>query len=320
LGRQYDINQVAPVPLSQNPYKAGEAIGANDCSTMTTPSGVAVTGQAAINLGIACGNDANPYRPYQGFRGMDFLQFGANSNYNSLQVSATRTIAPLTLSIAYTYSHSIDDSSEGAWATNYSYVNSYDLARARGNSSFDQRHMLNISYVYDLPFFRSTTGWANTMLGGWQWSGIASIQSGTAFNVTDSSYSDNAGVANAASPGTFVDIVGDPHSSPAPGCIVAAIGPQLFNPCAFAHPRGLTFGNAGRNILHNPRTTNFDMSLLKHFRITEATRLEFRAEAFNVFNHTEWNGVSNDITNSDFLHPTGAHRARTLQLGLKFMF
>ncbi len=320
LGRQYDINQIAPVLLSQNPYKAGEAIGPDDCANMTTPSGVPVTGQAAINLGIACGNDPNPYRPYQGFGGMDFLQFGASSSYNSLQISAARTIAPLTLSLAYTYSHSIDDSSEGAWGGSPSYVDAYDLARARASSNFDQRHMLNVSYVYDLPFFRSTTGWANTLLGGWQWSGIMSIQTGTPFDVIDSNYSDNAGVSSAITPGTFADIVGDPHAGTSASCIVSGTGPQLFNPCAFAHPRGLTFGNAGRNLLHNPRITNFDMSLLKHFRITEATRFEFRAEAFNVFNHTEWNGVYNDINSPGFLHPNGAHRARTLQLGLKFLF
>jgi hypothetical protein len=139
--------------------------------------------------------------------------------------------------------------------------------------------MLNISYVYDLPFFRSGNGWSKALLGGWLWSGITSIQTGTSFDVIDSSYSDNPGVSSAITPGTFADIVGNPHSGATAGCAVTGTGPQLFNPCAFAHPRGLTFGNAGRNILHNPRTTNFDMSLLKHFRITEPTRVEFRAEA-----------------------------------------
>jgi hypothetical protein len=320
LGRQFDINQVVPVPISQNPYKAGEAIGPNDCTNLTTPSGVPITGQALVNLGIACGNDPNPYRPYTGFRSMDYLQFGASSSYNSLQILVTRQIAPLTLSVAYTYSHSIDDASEGAWGGSYSYLDTYDLARARASSNFDQRHMLNISYVYDLPFFKSATGWTNMLMGGWQWAGVTSIQTGTPFDVIDSSYSDNAGVSNGSSPGSFVDIVGNAHSTPSPACIVSGTGPQLFNPCAFAHPRGLTFGDAGRNLLHNPRVTNFDMSLLKQFRITEATHLEFRAEAFNIFNHTEWNGVFNDLNSPAFLHPSSAHRARTLQLGLKFLF
>jgi hypothetical protein len=154
----------------------------------------------------------------------------------------------------------------------------------------------------------------------WQWAGIMSIQTGTPFNVLDSNFSDNAGVSNGTSPdpGTFVDLVGDPHSA-AGSCARVAAGPQLYNPCAFADPRGLTFGDAGRNILRNPRTTNFDMSLAKSFKINESTGFQFRAEAFNVFNHTQWSGVSNDFTSTDFLHPNAAHRARTLQLGLKFL-
>jgi len=320
LGLGRDLNQVHATPLSDNPYKVGEAIGSNDCATMTTPSGVAVTGQAATNLGIACGNDPNPNRPFVGFGSINFLQYQANSTYNSLQVAVNRSIAPLTLSVAYTYSHSIDDSSDRFDA---SFIDAYDVRRARASSNFDERHMLNVSYVYELPFFRHSGGVTQKVLGDWRWAGIMSIQTGTPFNVTDSNFSDNAGVSNSGgnggSPFTYVDVVGNPKSA-AGSCALTAAGPQLYNPCAFADPRGLTFGDAGRNILRNPRTTNFDMSLAKNFKIKESTGFQFRAEAFNVFNHTEWSGVSNDFTNTDFLHPNGAHRARTLQLGLKFLF
>ena len=328
LGQQLDANQV--VPLSgTNPYKSGQPIASSylrpdgttypgDCTTMTAgDGGPAITGLAAINMNIACGNDANPYRPIQGFGSITFLQYGANSSYNSLQVAVNRSIAPLTLGIAYTYSHSIDDSSDRYDA---STVDSYNIALARASSNFDQRQMLNISYVYALPFFRSATGLTNTALGGWQWSGITSIQTGTPFSVTDSSYSDNAGVANSTSPGTFADLVGDPKSAASADCAVSGAGPQLYNPCAFAHPQGLTFGNAGRNILRNPRTTNFDMMLTKNFKIKESMGFQFRAEAFNIFNHTQWNGVNSDLNSPEFLHPGGAHRARTLQFGLKFLF
>ncbi len=70
------------------------------------------------------------------------------------------------------------------------------------------------------------------------------------------------------------------------------VGPLLFNPAAFAAPQGLSFGTAGRNSLNNPQRTNFDMGLFKHFAFTEARAVEFRAEGFNVFNHTQWNGVN----------------------------
>jgi len=322
LGQGRDINQVASLPLSKNPYKVGEAIGPNDCTpdengNYFTPGGAPITGQALINLGIACGNDPNPYRTVRGFGSLPFLQYQANSSYNSLQVSVRRAVAPLTLSVAYTYSHSMDDSSDRFDA---SFVDAYDVKRARASSNFDQRHMLNISYVYDLPFFRRTTGLSQGLLGGWQLSGIISFQTGTPFNVTFSGFSDNAGVSNGVAGFTFADLVGNPRSAVPPDCVLAAAGPQLYNPCAFAAPRGLTFGNAGRNILRIPGATNFNTMLSKHFKIKESTGFEFRAEAFNTFNHTQWSGVSNDIENGDFLHPTGAHRARILQIGLKFLF
>jgi hypothetical protein len=74
--------------------------------------------------------------------------------------------------VAYTYSHAIDDSSTGGFGNNPSFIDSYNLKSGRASSDFDVRHILNISYVYDLPFFRGT-GLTNKLLGGWQYSGIA---------------------------------------------------------------------------------------------------------------------------------------------------
>ena len=327
LGLRRDLNQVFPTPLAQNPYKPGEAIGPDDCTTGTTPSGMAITGQALTNLGIACGNDPNPARPFVGFSNMNFVQYASNSSYNAFQFSARRSIAPLTLSVAYTYSHSIDNASDGGILSALpSVIDSYDIARSRASSDFDQRHTLNFSYVYDLPFFRQP-GLSHTLLGGWQFSGITTIQTGVPFSVIYSGFSDNAGVGNGVSLGTYADLVGDPHNvSAGAACDTGGTGPLLFNPCAFAAPRGLTFGDAGRNILHMPRRTNFDMSLLKLFKIRESMGFEFRAEAFNIFNHTQWSGtasgsdINKDLAGTSFLHPSAAHRARTLQFGLKFLF
>ena len=326
LGRREDLNQVHPTPLSQNPYKPGEPIGGvdgshDDCGTLTTPSNVTVTGQAAINLGIACGDDPNPNRPFVGFDAMNFVEYAASSSYHALQFSARRTIAPLTLSVAYTYSHAIDDASDGGIFNAASSLDSYDLRRSRAASDFDQRHILNISYVYDLPFFRAR-GIAHNVLGGWQLSGITSIQTGIPIpgSVTYGTFSDNAGVSNGAGLGALADLVGDPNSSH-PRFTPGDTRPLLYNPNAFAAPQGLTFGNSGRNFLRIPRRTNFDMGPFKHFPVREQAAFEFRAEAFNIFNHTQWSGVNNDqATPGDFLRPSDAHRARTLQLGAKFIF
>jgi len=354
LGQKLNFNQWPALPLSQNPFGPGQSLdntGPIDPGTgqpvgaCAGPGGdpnnptswnpgqtvvgtnSALTALAAAHLNIACGADPNPNRPFTGFADLAGAVFAANSSYHSLQVGMRRAIAPLVLSVAYTYSHSIDNASDGSIFGGGSFVDANDVRRARASSDFDQRQLLNISYVYDLPFFKGT-GLAHNALGGWQFAGVTSIQTGVPFSVIFSSHSDNAGVSNGAGPGTYADLVGDPHGAIPSSCATVATGPLLFNPCAFAAPRGLTFGNAGRNLLHMPRTTNFNMSLLKLFKINETIGFEFRAEAFNIFNHTQWTGssaggvnINNDFsTTGDFLHPSGARRARTLQFGLKFLF
>ncbi len=317
LNLQSDSNQLQPIPASQNPYVPGEAIGPSDCSTFTTPDGAPVTGQAAVNLGVACGNDPDPNRPFIGVGDITSLENVANSIYNALQVSVRRSKGPLVLDVAYTYSHSIDDSSDRYDST---FVNSYDLATNRASSNFDQRHLLNIGYVYSLPNF-SKMGWERRVIGGWEWSGITSFQTGTPFSVTFGGINatgDNAGVANALGSGSYPDLVGDPHSSAinVPGIT----GPQLYNPGAFAAPEGLTFGDAGRNLLNLPSRTNFDTGIFKNFPVHEAMSVQFRAEAFNVFNHTEWESADPSFTDSTFLHATSAHEGRILQFALKLLF
>jgi len=351
LGRQRDINQLLPTPLGQNPYLPGEPIGGgfdvngdplhDDCGTFTTPSGAAITGQAAINLSVACGTDPNPFRPFYGVAAITRLENKASSIYHALQVSGRKSVGALSLSVAYTYSHSIDDSSD---RYDGGFVNSYDVSSTRASSNFDQRHMLNVGFVYDLPIFRRP-GVAHTFLGGWQWSGILAFNTGTPVTITnDTTYGDNAGVGNSVGTGSYPDVVGNPDTGIPPRTAVNSPSYSEFfnNPSAFALPRGLTFGNAGRNRLRNPGRSNVDMALFKHFAIKESMALEFRAEAFNIFNHTQWNGYSNsmscagvggptatagatecvssDFNGSNFLEVNGAHLARVLQLGAKFIF
>jgi hypothetical protein len=136
---------------------------------------------------------------------------------------------------------------------------------------------------------------------------------------------------------------------PAPFNNSKSFGPLIGNPSQFVAPRGLTFGNAGRNFLNNPGRLNFDLSVLKHIKVRESGELEFRAEAFNIFNHTEFRIYDPDnpgssgnniiscyagpvysagfkgsgadcVTGASFLHPLDAHRPRTIQFGLKLGF
>ncbi len=331
LTLQSDLNQLYPISQAQNPYQPGQPMTAADCNSGLV-NGVAPTGPAAAQFSVACGNNPNPYRPYPGYGNITGLQVQANSSYNALQVSAHRHVGRLSVDLAYTWSHSIDDSSDRG---DGSFVDSYNLALTRASSNFDQRQLLNLEYVYDLPFF-TKPGLAHTLLGGWQWSGITTFQTGTPFSVTDGLF--NAGVGNGVGTGSYLSVNGvNPNSVPSglnsqPG----VLGPLLYNPAAFVSPQGLTFGNAQRNILNLPSRTNFDMGLFKHFAFTETKAFEFRAEAYNVFNHTQFNGINNStscfggssfsagdascLANSNFLRPSGAHLPRILQLGLKFLF
>jgi len=391
LATDLQINQLAPVAPGQNPFLPGQPITLSDCSsydgnrfalygtpnpiTQVAPVTAMVNeGQPGfVNLQAACFGtpntnlpDPNSLRTFAPGLGRIFsLQNVADSNYNALQATLRRATGPLTLGVSYSYSHSIDDSSDRSDTT---LVNALDLASNRASSSFDQRHLLAINYIYKLDSLLdklrlSLSNWSadsgtpapevesrvgHVIATGWELSGITVYQSGTPFSVINGASSngtsvlDNAGVANGIGPGSYPDVIGNPRSK-AP-YDENSIGPALYNPAAFAAPTGLTFGNIGRNFLNNPSRLNFDAALLKHFKVTEGSTLEFRAEAFNVFNHTEFiiydpdrgNQANNTVScyggpnysagdpscqiGSSFLHPIEAHRPRTVQFGLKFAF
>jgi hypothetical protein len=378
LTRSYELNQLHPVAADQNPYKPGQVITATDCSNImsgntdaygismnaTTSYGTPIpystnaagvpTGPA-VNLFVACGNTADPFRPFAGVGGIERKDQSGSSNYNALEATIRHNIGGLELNAAYTYSHSIDDSSD---YNDLGFVNAYNLNAYRSSSNFDQRHNLTLAYVYDIPFLRGK-GLAHKVLGGWQWSGITLIQSGSPFSVYNGGTSDvtgdNAGVSNTfATAGSYPDVVGDPRrgvsASPLAGQQVG-FGPLLYNPDVFVQPTGLTFGNAGRNILRNPWRTNFDMAAIKRFAITESKYFEFRAEAFNVFNHNEptyiggdsgsaannsgknsgnsiscYGGPNNSAgdpsacSGQTYFRSSSSHNPRILQLGAKFIF
>ena len=330
LTLQSDYNQVLPTLASANPFTAGEPITQANCNGLSV-NGTALSGQALTNLNIACGASPTPYRPYTGLNNITQLVDMANSVYNAMQVSVRRTVGRLQTSVAYTWSHSIDDSSD---RYDGGFVNSYDFASNRASSNFDQRQLLQISYNYDLPFF-TQPGLMHKLLGGWQLNGITSFQTGTPFTVTNGVFGDNAGVGNGVGTGSYPGVSGNPNAAPSVVNAAGITGPLLFNPGAFVAPTGLTFGDSGRNFLNNPSRTNFDMGLFKRFALAESRAFEFRAEGFNVFNHTQWNGIYHNITcyggadnsagdasclDNNFLHPSGAHNPRILQLGAKFIF
>jgi hypothetical protein len=331
LGRhmpvRHELNQLSPLTAAENPYQKGQPIGPNDCTPDDggnyTVNGQTLSGNVLNHLLIACGNDPNPYRPFYGISGIDQINNVGISEYDALQVSLSRYFGHLNGSLAYTYSHSIDDGSDGTFTE---IINGPDPKYSLASSNFDQRHLLEASLVYDLPFFHSP-GLLHSLLGGWQISDLTSFQTGNPFSIANTTINDNAGTGNTVSTVTsYPDIVGSLHGHITDRHPTGVQGPRLFNTDAVTQPQGLTYGNAGRNVLNLPARTNFDMGLFKNFAIKDAMHFEFRAEAFNVFNHTQWSGVDNSACYGDScsastsLTATSAHNPRILQLAAKFIF
>jgi hypothetical protein len=177
-----------------------------------TVNGLPVTGPTAVNLNLACGGNPDPFRTqFPGLSNVNRIEDTANSIYHALQFSAKRSVGDLDLSVAYTYSHSIDDSSD---RFDTAFVNAYDIAANRASSNFDQRHNLAVSYVWSTPFFKGSRGLTHALLGGWQSTGIFIAQTGTPFAVTNgTTFGDNAGVGNGVGTGSRLDLVGGPHAN-----------------------------------------------------------------------------------------------------------
>jgi hypothetical protein len=407
-----DLNQLEPLSSSLNPFAPGQPITASVCNSgaiynyfsvtgsnptgqtgISSSPGIGPTTPGYTNMVVACtgssgfistshkplGISADAVRPYPGFSNIISVDNIATSAYHGLQTTLRATTGKLTVGASYTYSHSIDDSSDRSSAN---FANSLDIKSNRASSDFDQRHLLNVTYLYDLPFLKLLDGFRGLagppadddpadagaaapsaqmnsiwrgLLSGWQISGITTFQTGTPFSVVNGGGSngtgtaDNAGVGNGLGIGSYVDVIGSPHGvKPVVASSGANVGPLLLNPGAYSAPRGLTFGDSGRNSLNNPSRINFNAALLKHGKLFhERLDVEFHVESFNIFNHTQFRiydpshpgntgnnvvncygdistfysaGASGCLVGNSFLHPVDAHDPRILQLALKAAF
>jgi hypothetical protein len=257
-------------------------------------------------------------RPDPRFDDINLLESRANSNYNALQVRFQQRLSRGFSALAsYTWSKSIDDASNFFSSTgdpNFPQ-NSYDVAAERGRSNFDVAHRLSLSYSYAMPRY-SEGGLLGTLLNGWETFGIVTLQTGRPFTVALLSEIDNSGTGRSIlgfGANDRPNLVGDPELSNQTTL-------QWFNTAAFAFPAPGTFGNAGRNILEGPGFQNVNVSLLKNTRLTEGVNLQFRAEAFNLFNHPNFNLPDNFLGSPTFGRITSARDPRHLQFGLKLLF
>jgi outer membrane receptor protein involved in Fe transport len=257
----------------------------------------------------------------------------ANSSYNALEASLKKRFSHgLSFLASYTYSKSIDDASsfnmtgsasKPVAGENDLAQNPFNLAAERGRSLFDARHRLVLSYQYGLPFWKDAHGWYQQALGNWQVNGITTLMTGTPFTVFDSNDVSEQGGAPEISgfSANRPDVV--PEQNPNAGPKSAS---AWLNAAAFAritpNPNSPVqqFGTAGRNIAQGPGYKNFDFSAFKNFRVAEAKEFQFRAEFFNIFNHTNYRLPDSDISSPTFNQIQSAQPAREIQVALKFLF
>ncbi|MEO8592612.1 MAG: TonB-dependent receptor [Candidatus Solibacter sp.] len=251
--------------------------------------------------------NANLYRPYQGWGTISPMEMAANSNYNSLQVTVRYTMwKNLSFNSSYTWSHALDIIDGEIFAN---VNNPFNTRWDYGSAGFDRRHILVSSFMYDIPLFRkSSNKAAKMMLGGWELSGIATFESGTPTSI--GAGPDVLGLGGAT---------GNRANQTAP-VTYAKTRTQWFSTSSFTKPNALQWGTAARNNVVTPGRNNWNIALYKAFQFTERARFEFRAETFNTFNHTQFNGLSTGVTNTDFGQLNGAFAPRIFQLGAKLMF
>jgi hypothetical protein len=267
-------------------------------------------------------------RPFRGWRGISMVQPKYNSNYHSLQVSATqRFTGSSQIQLAYTWSKNLTDNQSDR---SNAAQNNYDTKAEYGRAVLDRRHIFTTNYVYELPFFKKQEGFSGKVLGGWQASGIVTYQTGLPFTPTYSAFDPSGiGFLNASSPAG-----GRPYQF----CNANQGGQQSFEEwfnytcfqsstpaAAPASP-----GNAGRGVITGPPTFRIDFTMTKNFRFGETTRLQIRAEAFNVMNHTNFTTLSLAASTPHAVSALGIHSGfgtvtatrdpRTIQLGAKFIF
>jgi hypothetical protein len=247
---------------------------------------------------------------------------GSNSIYNALWVTATqKTSHGLQFNASYTYSHSIDEASRNL--EGIVFQNSTNIFASRASSDFDARHRFVANAIYDLPFA------GNRLVSGWEIAPILTLQSGNPFTIAVNNSSAINGVSNTVTPNVSapLQVSGNP------------LGQWIANPGVISFPVN-SFGNVGRNAVVGPRFTNLDLTLAKNTKLTERLNLQFRCDAFDIFNHPNYgqpgpqsggflaavvspatlgNNTFSTITSTRF--PTGdSGSSRQLQFALKLMF
>jgi len=314
---------------------------------------ISPAGVAACAADPACiadrGNQAIDYPTHSLYApGNIFASVGTQgsqgvSSYNSMQISLNKRLSHgLMFQAAYTWSHSIDDTSgyegSGAAPGAIRIPNPFDFALNRGDSNFDARHRFVINYNYELPAPHWNNAFSRYALSGWRLSGITTLQTGFPVIVGDTAlrslqcpvqpptvYYGCWDAPNVAGPVGIYNPRNTNLVNAASGN-TSALSNYYFNPNAFSvEPIG-TLGNEGRNNFHGPGINQTDLALVKLIKFSETRRVEMRLESFNTFNHTQFLFASTVLSFADINSPNtfgrslSAASGRVVQLGAKIYF
>jgi hypothetical protein len=260
-----------------------------------------------------------------------YVSSNSSSNYNGMLVTLRKKFSNgLQMDVNYTFSHSIDNLSSVVNTVLGGYIcDLRNLRVCRGNSDFDARHNVSANWIYELPFGhgryigRDMPGWADRIVGGWSFSGIWTWRTGFPFSTSTGSFPVSNFYGGAAGTpavltGSGAELSSSIHNEN--GTL------QYFaNPAAafgqFSNPLGGQTGN--RNDLLGPSYWTLDAAVLKNIKLTERFHLQFRAEAFNLFNHENFNPPSANINAAGtfgVLTSTAGEGARQMQFALRLEF
>ncbi|MGH9752221.1 MAG: TonB-dependent receptor [Blastocatellia bacterium] len=238
-------------------------------------------------------------RPLPAFGRIDIRRNDGNSNFHGLQVSLHRQFSGgLLVGTQYMWSHSINDGSVGGGEANEAQ-NVNDRRAERGNSAQDIRHTLTTNWIYELPFGQGRRflreGFAEKILGGWQLTGLAQARTGRQLTITTPRTTAAGDLPDRNNTNQRPDLVPGVSLIPPDGQTVD----RWINPAAFSIPPLGRWGTAGRSLLSGPGLLQFDLGLGKRVPFSEGRSVEFRWEAFNVFNRAQLGNPNTNFVVAD---------------------
>jgi hypothetical protein len=319
-----------------DPNQAQKATPANPVTINGTNCDGSKGAGAKCVITDSTAENASARAPFLGIAPADFEAFSgvSDSHYNSLQLTVAHRFAKgLYFQSAYTYSKSIDDVSTASVAFDTRLNDQLNARDSRGLSDFDRRHRFVSSFVYQLPFFAHATGFVGAALGGWETSGVLTLQSGLPLTPVDSAGGSAFSFSspNLATP-TFAPGFTCGNSSSKGGVEgrlahfvnPAAFVPDPVIPLSNGDPGDATdIGNVPRNCFIGPPQKNLDLTIGKSFKLTERQSLRFRTDFFNFTNHPSFaNPSATDIESpSSFTQITSlVGTPRLIQFSLKYSY